>query len=131
MYMKKITLSLFILLVTSCVDLTSDDSPTTSFYVKNTSNKTITFTASVMKFSQITDPYTVTISFDVNPNDSVLARKTGFKKDGTAPQSWFESFVITQVEGIEMNNPELSENWVKYNIDKIPTYVFTLNKKIQ
>ncbi|HEY6914974.1 MAG TPA: hypothetical protein VI413_09885, partial [Paludibacter sp.] len=72
-----------------------------------------------------------TNSFDVYPNDSVLARNINYRKDGTAPQSWFKSFVITPVEGIEMNNPELAENWVKYNNNKIPTYVFTLNKKIQ
>ena len=126
--MKKIILSLIVLILTSCVDFTNNDTPTTNFYVKNTSNITISFNASVLKYSQLTDPYTVTVSFDVYPNDSVLARKVGFTKDGKAPQSWFKSFEITPVSGVEMNDPKIAENWIKYNINNTPTYVFKLNK---
>jgi len=126
--MKKIILSLIILLITSCIDFTNNDVPITNFYVKNTSNKTISFSATVLKYSQLTDPYTVTETFDVYPNDSVLARVVGYTKDGTDPQSWFKSFDITPVNGIEINDPNLAENWVKYNVNNTPTYVFKLNK---
>ena len=126
--MKKIILSFTILLMTSCIDFTNKDTPTTNFYVKNTSNKTISFNASVVKFSQLTDPTTVSVTFVVYPNDSVLAREVGFTKDGTAPQSWFKSFEIIPVSGIEMNDPNLAENWIKYNVSNTPTYVFKLNK---
>ena len=128
MRIKKVTLSLLVILLTSCVDFSDNDYETTSFYVKNTSNKTITFTAGVLKMSQITDPYVVTNTFTVNPNDSVLARNTNFKKNGTNPQSWFRSFEISPVSGVEMNDPKLPENWKKYENNDTPIYVFTLNK---
>jgi hypothetical protein len=104
------------------------DSIMTEFYVKNTSNKTISFEASIIKFSQITDPYEISLSFTVPPNESVLARKTEFQKDGKEPQKWFTKFVIHPVYGVEMNDPYLLENWVKYIKNDTPVYEFTLNK---
>jgi hypothetical protein len=100
--------------------------PMTEFYVKNTSDKIISFEASVIKPP---DYYEVSLPFTVYPNDSVLARKIGFAKDGKNPQKWFNKFVIHPVEGIPMNDPKLSENWIKCNTNSIPTYVFTLNIK--
>ena len=29
--------------------------------------------------------------------------------------------------GVEMNDPKIAENWIKYNINNTPTYVFKLN----
>jgi hypothetical protein len=92
----------------------------TKFYVKNTSNKTIRFDASVIKFSQITDPYEVSLPFTVYANDSVLARETRFSRDGKNPQRWFNTFVIHSVDGIEMNDPNLPKNWIKYNTNDNP-----------
>ena len=51
-----------------------------------------------------------------------------FKKDGENPQKWFSKFDIFPVEGIEMNNPNLAENWKKTSNDNVPTYTFTINK---
>jgi hypothetical protein len=123
--MKNVLFLFTLLFVTSCVDFSNDNIPTTDFYVKNTSDKTITFVASVLKFSTMT---TQTVSFKVNAKDSVLAREIGYSRDGTEPQSWFESFTIQPVSGIQMNDPNLAANWVKYNVNNKPIYVFTLNK---
>ena len=100
--------------------------PLTEFYVKNTSNKTIIFDASVLKGSSM--PVENIQRFTVFANDSVLARRVGFKEDGKNPQKWFHKFIIYPVDGIEMNDPELPENWIKHNNNGTPTYVFTLNK---
>jgi len=100
----------------------------TEFYVKNTSNKTISFEASIIKSSQISGPYEVSLPFTVYANDSVLARKIEFVKDGKNPQKWFHRFTIQPVEGIQMNDPNLPENWIKYDKNGTPIYVFTLNK---
>jgi len=97
----------------------------TEFYVKNTSNKTISFEASVMKSSQILGLHEVTETFTVHPNDSVLARKIEFLANNT---KWFTRFIIYPVEGIQMNDPNIPENWIRYDRNNLPIYVFTLNK---
>lgn len=103
-------------------------SPMTAFIVKNTSDKPITFTASVIKMSQTFGAQEINNSFTVKPNDSIIARQTYFKKDGENPQKWFSKFDIFPVDGIEMNDPTVSGNWKKSSKDKVPTYTFTLNK---
>ena len=124
--MKKILVLLVaVFLFSSCVE---DKHVTTEFYVKNTSTKTITFHASVIKYSQLSDPIEVSLPFTVYSNDSVLARRASFERDGKNPQNWFSKFAIDQIEGIEMNNPNLAENWIKSEINGTPIYVFTLNK---
>lgn len=122
--MKNAIIFLVVIFFTSCIDFNETEYPTTEFYVKNTSNKTIYFDATVVLF--ISKP-AITSSFTVNPKDSVLARSVGIKTDAE-PQIWFKSFEIYPVEGIQMNDPNLSANWVKYNFNEKPTYVFTLNK---
>ena len=97
----------------------------TEFYVKNTSDKTISFEASVMKSSEILGPHEVSEKFTVLPNDSVLARKIRFLEDNT---KWFTSFIIYPIEDIQMNDPNLPENWIKHKKDDLPIYVFTINK---
>lgn len=103
-------------------------SPMTAFIVKNTSEKPITFTASVIKMSQTFGTQEVTNSFTVKPHDSIIARQTYFKKDGENPQKWFSKFDIFPVDGTEMNDPNLAENWKKSSKDNVPVYTFTLNK---
>lgn len=66
--------------------------PMTAFIVKNTSDKPISFTTSVIKMSVTFGAQQVTRSFTVNPHDSIIARKTYFKKDGENPQKWFTKF---------------------------------------
>ena len=122
--MRRIIVLMAVVLSFSC----TKDHVMTEFYVKNTSSKTISFEATIVKPSTITGPYEVTLPFTVNANDRVLARKIEFQKDGNDPQKWFTKFVIHSVEGIQMNDPNLSENWVKSNKDGTPVYEFTLNK---
>ena len=122
--MKKIIVLIAVVLCSAC----TKEHVMTEFYVKNTSNKTISFEATIVKPSTITGTYEVTLPFTVNANDKVLARKIEFQKDGKDPQKWFTRFVIYPVEGIQMNDPNLSENWVKSNKDGTPVYEFTLNK---
>lgn len=125
--MKKIIFSLLISTIfVSCLPMTG--SPMTAFIVKNTSDKPISFTASVIKMSQTFGAQEVTNSFTVKPHDSIIARQTYFKKDGENPQKWFSKFDVFPVDGIELNNPNLPENWKKYSKDNVPTYTFTLNK---
>src|SRR5690606_15509577 len=127
--MKKILfLILASLTLISCAVL-NGNSPMTAFIVKNTSDKTISFTAGVLKHSQMMGPHVITNSFTVKPNDSVIARQTYFKRDGENPQNWFTDFDIFPVEGIELNDPKIRENWKKPSKDNVPTYTFTLNKE--
>lgn len=102
--------------------------PMTAFIVKNTSAKPITFSAGVIKQSQIMGPQEITSSFTVQPNDSIIARQTYFKKDGENPQHWFSKFEMMPVEGIEFNDPRKAENWKKSSKDNVPIYTFTINK---
>lgn len=125
--MKKLLFIIPILLLfASCLPMTG--SPMTAFIVKNTSDKPISFTASVVKMSQTFGAQEVTNSFTVKPHDSIITRQTYFKKDGENPQKWFSRFDIFPVEGIEMNDPNLPQNWKKYSKDNIPIYTFTINK---
>ena len=103
--------------------------PTTSFYVKNVSNTPIAFSATVMKQSQTMGPHSVNQSFVVNPQDSVLARRIGFKKDGENPQGWFTNFFISPIDDFKFNDPKNAGNWKK-SVDKNgrPTYTFILTK---
>jgi len=130
---KSIKLSIILAVTVSFLSVffacgTDKDYIMTEFYVKNTSPKIITFDASVIKLSTITDPVEVFLSLTVLPNDSILARKTSFLKDGKEPQKWFNSFNIHPIEGIQMNDPNLPENWIRYPSEDIQIYVFTLNK---
>ena len=54
--------------------------PTTTFYVKNTSDKTQNFKVSIMKYSSM-GPFEMTLPFAIPPNDSILARQVGFRQD--------------------------------------------------
>mgnify|MGYP003609349255 CR=1 FL=1 len=115
------------LTIISCGTINGNN-PMTAFIVKNTSDKPISFTAGVLKHSQLVGPQVITNSFTVNPNDSIIARQTYFKRDGENPNKWFTEFNIFPVDGIELNNPNLPENWKKSTKDNTPIYTFTLNK---
>ena len=103
--------------------------PTTNFYVKNTSGKEITAVITVLKYSSMTGPYEMTLPFVFPPNDSVLARQTGFKADGKNPEGWFVKFAIDRYDTTMHNNPYLSENWIKgMTPEGLTYYTFTVNK---
>ena len=126
--MKKLIAILLITFSMISCSVLNGNHPMTAFIVKNTSAKPITFSASVIKQSQIMGPQEITSSFTVQPNDSIIARQTYFKKDGENPQNWFSKFEMMPVEGIEFNDPRKVENWKKSSKDNVPIYTFTINK---
>ncbi len=102
--------------------------PITTFYVKNNSGKTLNFKASVLKYNSM-GQFEMTLSFAVPPNDSIIARRVGFKENAE-PTAWFTQFIIFPADGISFNSPNDPVNWVK-TIDKKgkPVYTFTMTKK--
>lgn len=129
--MKKLPIILLLVLtLTSCGILPFTESkkyPTTTFYVKNNSDKVINFQASVYKQSTITGPYEMTVPFTVQPKDSVLARQVGYKKDSENPQKWFTNFSIFPIEEVKLFDPNKPENWKKgINSKGRPIYTFTI-----
>ncbi|HET8886469.1 MAG TPA: hypothetical protein VFM70_08995 [Salinimicrobium sp.] len=126
--MKKAFAVLFISAILTSCGILNGNNPMTAFIVKNTSEKPINFSASVLKHSQIMGPQIIDNSFTVKPKDSIIVRQTYFKRDGENPQNWFQEFKIFPVDGIELNDPKKAENWVKSSKDNIPIYTFTINK---
>lgn len=124
---KTIVILLISAFLTSCSVL-NGNSPMTAFIVKNTSEKSISFSASVVKFSQSMGAQTINNSFTVKPKDSLIVRQTYFKRDGENPQNWCQEFKIFPVDGVEMNDPKNAQNWIKSSKDNIPIYTFTINK---
>ncbi|NOR86647.1 MAG: hypothetical protein GQ527_03470 [Bacteroidales bacterium] len=99
----------------------------TSFYVKNNSDKTVNFKASIVKYSSM-GPRIMTLPFTVLPHDSVLARIVGIRDDGSATD-WFTDFTVFPTDGVEMNNPNDSINWIKsYDQKGKPQYIFNMTK---
>ncbi len=130
--MKKITLIILILSysLTSCGILIpfpeNKKYPTTTFYVKNNSEKVINFKTSIVKQS-MNGPFKMTLPFTVQPKDSVLARKAMFKKNGENPQNWFSEFEIFPVENVKIFDPNKPENWKKWtNKEEKPCYTFII-----
>ncbi len=121
---KNNIITIFVLLTfTSCVT----NYPTTTFYVKNTSDKTQNFKASIMKYSSI-GQFEMTLPFAVPPHDSIVARQTGFRKEAP-PTAWFTKFIIFPTDSVAFNDPKLDENWIKKTDSKGRTvYTFTLTK---
>jgi len=102
--------------------------PTTTFYVKNTSDKVQNFTASIMKYSSMTGPFEMTLPIAVPPNDSIIARRVGFHKEAR-PTAWFTKFIIFPTDSVAFNDPNIDENWVKSTDEKGKTiYTFTMTK---
>ena len=118
---KNIAIILISVLLTSCGALMGFE--TTTFYVKNNSEKPINFQASVIKRSSL-GPFEVNNAFTVLPKDSVLTRQVGYKKNTENPQKWFNQFKIFPVDGIEMNDPYKPENWIE-GIDQKGKRIFT------
>jgi hypothetical protein len=101
--------------------------PVTTFYVKNNSDKTLNFKASVMKYSSM-GQFEMTLPFTVLPHDSVLARRIGLKKNAE-PITWFTRFIIFPTDSILFNDPNISANWIKSTDTKgRPVYTFKMAK---
>ena len=135
-FMKNRTIIFFFLIFTLIIGCDTKEqkisadyfrNKTFTFYVKNTSDKTVSFDASVMKFSQ-SGPYDVNQSFTVKPNDSVLARKVSMRND-VSPEKWFTQFNIFPTDSLEFNDPKNPQNWVKtIGKDGKPIYTFNIVK---
>ena len=101
--------------------------PKTTFYVKNSTNETLNFKASVIKRNSM-GSFEMTLPFAVPPNDSVLARQVNFKKDAE-PTAWFTKFTIFPSDSINFNDPNNSMNWIKSTDQKgRPVYIFKMVK---
>ena len=125
--MKKIISTLIIsVLLVNCLPMSG--TPMTAFIIKNTSDSPISFNASVFKYSQSFGRQEISNTFTVKAHDSIIARQTNFKKDSTNPQNWFFKFNIFPTDGLEMNDPTQSQNWVKSSKNNVPTYTFRINK---
>lgn len=99
-------------LLTFCSCATLKNYPLTDFYVKNLSNTPIAFEVSIIKRSTIFDSYEMSVPFLLQPNDSVLARRIGFKKDaGYRDRHWFIDFEIFPQNGVKISDPFKFENW--------------------
>ncbi|HOZ81391.1 MAG TPA: hypothetical protein PLU85_00305 [Bacteroidia bacterium] len=121
--MRNLVIIILVLFSVSCMT----NYPLTTFYVKNTTDKTLNFKASIIKQSQM-GPYEMTLPFMVFPNDSVVARRTNFKKDAS-PTAWFKKFIIFQTDSLSFNDPKNKDNWIKTTDEKgRPVYTFTMTK---
>lgn len=121
--MKRIILICALIGLASCMG----NYPMTTFYVKNTTDKTLNFKASIVKQSSM-GPHEMTLPFAVPPNDSVVARQVGFKK-GIEPTAWFTKFSIFPSDSIDFNDPNNSANWIKSTDPKgRPVYIFNMAK---
>lgn len=121
--MKHIIIILTTLAFTSCML----SYPVTTFYVKNNTDKTLNFRASVMKYGSMGQSE-MTLPFIVLPHDSVLARRVGLKKDAE-PTAWFTHFIIFPTDSILFNDPNNSANWIKSTDAKgRPVYTFIMTK---
>lgn len=122
--MKQLLFILPALAFTSCVS----NYAMTTFYVKNNSDKTLNFKASIVKYSSMGGPVEMTLPFTVLPHDSVLARRVGLKKDAL-PTAWFTKFNIFPTDSISFNDPDNAANWVKStDANGKPVYTFIMNK---
>jgi hypothetical protein len=121
--MKSIIYILACLVFSSC----ATNYHLTTFYVKNNSDKTINFKASIVKQSTM-GAFNMTLPFTVLPNDSVIARKASFRKD-ILPTQWFTQFIIFPVDSVLLNDPNDPDNWIKSTDAKgKPVYKFNIAK---
>ena len=109
------------------------------YTIKNTSNQTISFDVTIRKGDKVIcsgvkngDVITCT----VDANDSIIFTTARTWEDLKNHPNWFTKFEINPVNGIQMNDPYLPENWVKYysltsstHDNSVPEYVFILNKE--
>jgi hypothetical protein len=101
--------------------------PLTTFYVKNNTDQTVNFKATVVKQSSM-GPFERTVPFTVPARDSVLARQTNFHSDAE-PNQWFTDFTLFPIEGVFFNDPNKPESWIKSTDAKgRPVYTFTVGK---
>jgi hypothetical protein len=129
--MKKVLMFCALMLLFACNNDDFEGKPVAAFYyIKNTSNQTISFEVTVVQdegFYLFRNDSIFT--FTVNANDSVIHPSFRTWEDFENHPDWFTKFEINPVNGIQMNDPYLPENWVKYNWENTPApaYSFTLN----
>jgi len=101
--------------------------PMTTFYVKNNTDRTLNFKASIMKHTSM-GLMEMTLPFSVPPHDSIVARKVNRKIDAP-PTTWFTKFIIFPTDSVWFNDPKSQENWIKsINAKGKPDYTFIMTK---
>ena len=99
----------------------------TTFYVKNNTNRTVNFKASVDKLSSM-GSFIMTLPFTVLPNDSVIARKVQLRKNAP-PTAWFTQFILFPIDSVKLNDPNDAINWIKSTDTKgKQIYIFKVAK---
>ncbi len=120
--------AVFIVLLFSIAGCTTNYQLTT-FYVKNNSNKTVNFKASIVKYSSLgPSPYQMTLPFTVLPNDSLMVRRAKYIKN-LSPNKWFSRFTIFPPDSVLLNDPNNAANWIPSADAKgRPVYTFNIAK---
>ena len=122
----------------------------TYYFIKNTSNQTISFDITVPKGERVVTEghgYGLTsdsvYTFKVNANDSIIFLNISDSslEDLENHLKWFIQFEISPLNGIQINDPYLPENWVEYKnpysnafggdykTGSSTAYLFILNKE--
>ena len=150
--MKKALIFCVIMLFFACDNNHYERKQLSAYYlVKNTSNQTISFDVSVKKGEPIAglgwelQAENGTFTCTVNANDSIIFGVFSIWDDLDNHPNWFTKFDIHSVDDIQMNDPYLSENWIKYHYevpffgghegyreafpDSPPAYLLILNKE--
>jgi hypothetical protein len=109
-HLKKMRLLFYIFFCLTLSSCTTNYTLTT-FYVKNSTDKTVNFKVSVLKYSSM-GQFEMTLPFTVLPKDSVLARKVNFRKN-ILPNLWFTQFTIFPIANVVFNDPNLPTNWIR------------------
>lgn len=100
----------------------------TTFYVRNNTDRTVNFKASILKYGTM-GSFEMTLPFTVLPHDSVLARRANFRKD-ISPAGWFTRFTIFPVDNLVFNDPNDNGMWVRSTDAKgKPVYTFNLARQ--
>ncbi len=98
--------------------------PTTTFWVKNNTDKEVHFTAGAV---HLPSRSILTLPFSVPPNDSVLVRRIGLK-DGGNVTNVFGNISFMTIDSIKIKDPMNPENWEKSK-DKYGKSKFTFKVK--
>ena len=118
----------------------------TEYFIKNTSNQTINFDLTVPKGEEqvVTESHGYVLTsdsvytFTVNANDSIIFYFSDSNlEDSENHLKWFTKFDILPVNGIQMNDAYLPENWVEYKSPysnayggvNSTAYLFVLNQE--
>ena len=152
--MKKVFMFSVFMLFFACNKEWVSYQPVSAYYfVKNTSNQTISFDVSIVKgepvvwmesghgeqlvghYSGLQQIEKGIYTFTVNANDSIIFGVSKAWEDLKNHPNWFTKFEISPVDGIRMSDPYLPEYWAKYGFydgtyHDSPAYGGAINKPV-